>query len=200
MWINFKYKNYALQVYEASLIKQQTYKTDEYNQLQDLLKSKLLYKPYKDFEVLLPKEQFILPGYVKCYILPYMKCESKYDPVSQDFGSHVVSNLEYLNHIWKKIEEALDIIKKEGWYANGDIGNICFTGKEENSKMLFTGFDYTFPAKKLTEFQESDKIREINEHITGQTLDKLSLSLRYEFIYALGKKRDIKRKHSWAPQ
>ncbi|KAI9591820.1 hypothetical protein BDF19DRAFT_453576 [Syncephalis fuscata] len=172
-------ENYALQVYE------------------DLLKSKLSYETHENFEFMLPKGQFILPGHVKCYILPYKECESKYDPAFQDFGDRVGSQLEYLNRIWKNIAKALDIIKKEGWYANGDIGNICFTGEKDDYKMFFTRFDNTFPVEKLAELQRNDKIQQINRFIIQQTLYKVSYALRNAFIYAFKTNKNIKWRYEW---
>ncbi|KAI9595079.1 hypothetical protein BDF19DRAFT_443386 [Syncephalis fuscata] len=172
-------ENYAIQVYE------------------DLLKSKLSYETNEYFEVMLPKWQFILPGHVKCYILPYKECESKYDPASQYFGDHVGSQIEYLVRIWKRIGKALDIIKNEGWYANGDIGNICFTGEKDDYKMFFIRFDNTFPVEKLAELQRNDKIQQVNRFIIQQTLGKLSSHLRNAFIYAFKKNRDVKRRYEW---
>ncbi|KAI9594488.1 hypothetical protein BDF19DRAFT_445012 [Syncephalis fuscata] len=114
---------------------------------QDLLKSKF-------FEIMLPKGQFILPGHVKCYILPYKKCDPQYNPVSKNFGDYsnfsislMGAQIDYLH------KRCARYYKKNGWYANGDYENICFTGKKDDYKVFFTKFDNTISLEKLIELQ-----------------------------------------------
>ncbi|KAI9598918.1 hypothetical protein BDF19DRAFT_410320 [Syncephalis fuscata] len=89
----------------------------------------------RQFSVAVPKGGFIIPGQIRCYVLPG-QCEQTYKQFAENPLSAMQLDMKKILDLWRNIGSGLDAIGKTGWHVHKNLQNICITKKKDAKKEL----------------------------------------------------------------